>query len=202
MKEKEVERQHSHLAKAITLITTPAIVGGIFLLYTLYTLSPTTEVFYKTFLSVLFLSVILPILFIFFLMKIGKVSNFHMKERKDRVLPFGFTLVSGVASLLVVKSLESDPMIIRMFLIFLIMALGYSVITFLKFKLSGHTFVFTSAILILVSYIDLRFIFLLPFVFAIAWARVYQKEHTIGEVAGGFAYAIVSFIIFSTLINN
>lgn len=196
------EKKYSRLAKAITLVTTPAIVGGVLLFYTLYILSPTTEIFYKTFLSVLFLSVILPVAFIFLLMKKGKIANFHMKEREDRVLPFGFTLISGTFSILVVRYLNNDPMIVRMFLIFFLMALGYSVITFLKFKISGHTFVFTSAMLLLVIFLDIRFIFLLPLVFLIGWSRVYLEEHTLGEVVSGAVYGVVSFVIFSLLINS
>ncbi|MEK7447718.1 MAG: phosphatase PAP2 family protein [Patescibacteria group bacterium] len=196
------EKKYSKLAKVITLVTTPAVVGGVLLFYAVYMFSPTTEIFYKTFLSVLFLSVVLPVAFIFLLMKKGKIGNFHMKEREDRILPFGFTLMSGTFSILVVRYLNNDPVLVRMFLVFFLMALGYSVITFLKFKISGHTFVFTSAMIILIIFLDLRFIFLLPLVFLIGWARVYLEEHTLGEVVGGAAYAITSFILFSLLINN
>lgn len=196
------EKKYSRLAKVITLLTTPAVVGGVLLFYAVYMFSPTTEIFYKTFLSVLFLSVVLPVAFIFLLMKKGKIGNFHMKERKDRILPFGFTLISGTFSILVVRYLNNDPVLVRMFLVFFLMALGYSVITFLKFKISGHTFVFTSAMLILIIFLDLRFIFLLPLVFLIGWSRVYLEEHTLGEVVGGAIYAVISFVIFSLLINS
>lgn len=129
------EKKYSKLAKVITLVTTPAVVGGVLLFYAVYMFSPTTEIFYKTFLSVLFLSVVLPVAFIFLLMKKGKIGNFHMKEREDRILPFGFTLMSGTFSILVVRYLNNDPVLVRMFLVFFLMALGYSVITFLKFKI-------------------------------------------------------------------
>jgi len=196
------KRKFTWLAKAITFITTPALIGGLLLFYALYTVSPTTEIFYKTFSAVITFSIILPVLFIFFLIKKGHVSNFHMKERKDRVIPFGFTLLAGIISLLIVKHFETDPMLLRMFLTFFLMALGYSVITFLKYKISGHTFIFTSAILVLVFFLDLRFIYLLPLVLLIGWSRVYLKEHTLGEVAGGASYAVVSFVAFSLLFGS
>lgn len=199
---KPEEKKYSEAAKIITIISTPAIIGGGLLFYALYELSPSVEIFLKTFISVLVLSVILPVLFILLLMKKGKVSNFHLKEREERVLPFGFTLIAGTISLVLVRYFGNDPMLIRMFLTFFLMALGYSVITFLKYKISGHTFVFTSAILILVAFLDLRFIYLLPLVIPIGWARVYQDDHSTKEVVGGFIYALISFLAFSVLFSR
>ncbi|RJO59968.1 hypothetical protein C4544_06375 [candidate division WS5 bacterium] len=198
---KTEKKRYLALAQTITLITTPAIVGSLTLFYTLYYFSPSLEIFYKTFFSVLVLSIIMPVLFIFFLMKKGHIGNFHMKERKDRVLPFGFTLISGIISLLIIKYLENDPELLKMFLIFFLMALGYSVITFLKFKPSGHVFVFASAVLALAFFIDTRFAYSLILIAPIGWARVYMKEHTLGEVAGAGIYALFSFWAFSMLIS-
>lgn len=199
---KTEEKKYLEAAKMITTISTPAIVGGALLFYALYELSPNVEIFLKTFFSVLTLSIILPVLFIFYLMKKGKVGNFHLKEREDRALPFGFTLIAGTISLVLVRYFGNDPMLIRMFLTFFLMALGYSVITFLKYKISGHVFIFSSAIFILVSFIDLRFIYLLPLVIPIGWARVYQDDHTTKEVVGGFVYALISFLAFSVLFSR
>lgn len=196
------ETKYLSFAKAVTFATTPAIIGAMILLYTLYIFSPSTEVFYKTFLSVALLSIVLPVLAIIYLVKKGHIGNFHMKDRDDRVLPFGLTLACGVISLLIIKHFQTNPMLIRMFLTFFLMALGYSVITFLKFKLSGHTFVFTSGILLLVFFHEPRFIYLLPLVLLIGWARTYLDEHTRKEVVGGFVYAIASFLVFSILISS
>lgn len=200
--EKSGKKKRLALAKTITLITTPAIVGGLTLFYALYYFSPNLEVFYKTFFSVFLLSIIFPVLFIFFLMKKGHIGNFHMKEREDRVLPFGFILLSGIISLLIVRYFESNPELLKMFLIFFLMALGYSVITFLKFKPSGHVFVYVSAILALAFFIEINIIYFLILVVPIGWARVYTKEHTLGEIAGAGIYALVSFIFFSLFLGQ
>jgi len=199
---KDEEKKYLGTAKVISIMSTPAIVGTLLLMYTFYEFSATIEIFFKSLGAVFFFSVFLPILFTFYLMKKNKVKNFHMIEREERKMPFGFALVSSAVSLLAIKYLNANLELTRIVLTLYLMALGFVTITFLKYKISGHTFIFSSAIFILVSFLDLRFIYLLPLVIPIGWARVYLKEHTIGEVVGAVGYSIISFIIFSILINN
>lgn len=189
-------------ARVLSVLTTPAIVGSLILLYALYSLSPSTEIFLKSFALVFVLSILIPIFFIFYLVKLKKIGNFHIKNRKERRLPFIFVLIMSALSLLAVKYMGVGQELLRMLLIFYLMGLGYTVITLLKTKISGHVFVFTAGILLLTSYIDLRFVFLLPLAGVIGWSRVHLEQHSLGEVAGGFAYAIISFFVFSLLINS
>lgn len=201
-KEKTEEQDYRKLAKTISFVFTPAITGSLLLVYMLYEFSPTIDAMIKTLLLVFLFSIILPVFFTYFLLKEGKIKNFHIKERKERAVPFAFALISSSVSLLAIKYFTTNPELTRMVLVLYLMALGYVAITLLRFKISGHIFIFTSAIIVITAFSDLRFIYLLPLAGVIGWARVALKEHTIGEVAGGFAYAIMSFIIFSLLINN
>lgn len=198
----ETESNHEKLAKTISFVFTPAIAGTFILLYSIYVFSPTREIFYKSFAAVFFFSIVLPVVFTLYLVRKKKIANFHIKERKERAIPFAFALVSSAFSLLAIKYIGANPELTRMFLILYLMGLGYAAITLLKFKISGHTFVSTSAMVVLTAFSDLRFIYLLPLIALIGWARVSLKEHTVGETIGGAIYAIISFILFSLLISN
>lgn len=199
---KDEKKKYLETAKVISIISTPAIVGTLLLIYTFYEFSESTEIFFKSLGAVFFFSVFLPVLFTFYLMQKNKVKNFHMIEREERKMPFGFALVASVVSLLAIKYLNSNLELTRMIMTLYLMALGFVTITFLKYKISGHTFIFSSAIFILVSFLDLRFIYLFPLVILIGWARVYLKEHSLGEVLGGVGYALISFIVFSILFSS
>ena len=193
---------YNRFAKIISFAFTPAITGSFLLLYMVYTFSPTLEVMFKTLLIVSFFSIILPVCFTFFLLKNNKIKNFHIRERKERAVPFAFALLSSAGSLLAIKYFATNPELVRMVLILYLMALGYVAITLLRFKISGHIFIFSAAILVLSFYVDLRFIYLLPLSILIGWSRVYLKEHTLGEVIGAAVYSMISFMVFSLLINN
>lgn len=200
---KKIEDNDYHkFAKIISIISTPAITGSFLLIYMVYNFSPTLDIMFKTLLIVSFFSIILPVFFTVFLLRKDKIKNFHIRERKERAVPFAFALVSSAGSLLAIKYFATNSELIRMVLILYLMALGYVAITLLRFKISGHIFIFSSALLVLAFYTDLRFIYLFPLTILIGWSRVYLKEHTIGEVVGAVGYSIISFVIFSILINN
>ncbi len=197
--EKSDKKIYTFLAHAVTYATTPAIVGGFLLFYTLYIFSPNEKLFLETFGAICFFSIIMPVLFTFYLMRKEKVGNFHMKEREERTIPFAFAMAVSAISLLAVKLLGTNHEFFRIVLTFYLMGLGYVIINILRFKLSGHIFVFTASLLILTFFVDVRFVFLAPLIILIGWSRGRLKEHTFGEVAGSLAYSLVSFIIFSFL---
>ncbi len=186
-------------AHAITYVTSPAIVGGFLLFYTLYIFSPNERLFLETFGAIFFFSIILPVLFTFYLMRKEKVGNFHMKEREERTMPFAFAMIASAISLLAVKLLGVNHEFFRIVITFYLMGLGYVVINILRFKISGHIFVSTASLLILTFFVDVRFVFLAPLIILIGWSRGKLKEHSFGEVAGSLAYSLISFIIFSFL---
>lgn len=190
------------LARAISIASTPGITGGLFLAYALYALSPTAEIFLKSLFIVFFFSIFLPAVFTFYLLKKEKIGNFHIKERRERTIPFAFALISSTGSLLIIKYLGINHELIKMLIIFYLMALGFVAITSWRYKISGHIFIFFSSVLSLSFFLGREFAYLLLLAIPIAWARVYTKEHTWGEVLGAVGYSLVSFIFFTLLINT
>lgn len=193
------QKIYTKTAKILTFIFSPVFMGSLFLFYSLWILSPSTEMFSKAFVAILFFSILLPVIFTIYLIKKEKIKNFHLKIRKERTLPFAFAMLTSTISLIIIKYLGVNPEFLRLVLTVYLMALGYVIINLLKFKISAHVFVFFSSVLVLTFFIDLRFVYLAPLVLPIGWARVQLDEHTVGEVAGGVAYSIFSFIIFSFL---
>ncbi len=190
------------LARYISIITTPAIVGSLMLFDTLHRFSPSTEIFLETLAIVFFFSIFLPVFFTLYLLKKERIGNFHIQERRERTVPFSFALVSSTGSLLAIKYLGASPEMTKMLLIFYLMSLGFVAITSWRYKISGHMFIFCSSIFLLISFVDMRYVYLLPLAVPIAWSRVYLREHTRGEILGAIGYSIISFFTFMLLINN
>lgn len=190
------------IAKTITDISSPAVVGAIFLVYAFHQLSTSNEMFLKIIFTILALVIVAPVLFTFFLLKKGIISNFHLKIKKERLDPLLFAMVSGLAAVLCVRYLGGTGEINKIMIIFYVMALGFSFIT-LKYKISGHAFVFTSAVVMAATFLgESRFFFLLVLLFPIGWSRLYLKEHTLNEFLLGTGYALVSFSLLNIILSG
>ena len=124
MKEEMTDR-YKKLAQFITFASTHAIVGTATLFYLVYIFSPSFEDFIKIFFTALFITIIIPIVYIVYLLKKEKIQNFHMKEHKERIFPFIVMFISGGFSLFIIKHLGASPEIIRLGTIFLLMSAGY-----------------------------------------------------------------------------
>jgi len=181
-------------AKIITVISTPFLVWAFFFGYLFYYYSADTDIFLKTLFLGLFFIILLPAAFILRLYLKGKLTNLHIKVRKQRLVPFIFSLFSVMVFITSIRLLRVNPELFSIVIIYFLMAVGFVMVT-LKYKLSGHAFAFVSSVIILSTYIDQRFIFLLPLVLVIAWSRIRLNEHTPKEVLAGTLYAIVSFYL-------
>ncbi len=192
--------KYTKAARFITFASTHAIVGTAALFYLVYILSPSLKDFITIFFTALFTTVVIPVIYVIYLLKKGKIQNFHMKKHKERILPFLVIFASGILSILAIKYLGASSDIIKLGTIFLLMSAGYVAITF-KYKISGHGFVFTSSVLFLSFFANYQFLLLLLFLIPIGWSRIYLKEHTLGEFVGGATYALASFYVLSLFLG-
>ena len=80
--------------------------------------------------------------------------------------------------------------------VFIVNSVVFSVITPL-WKISFHTSVATSCIIVLMLLVNLNLVWLFLLLPLIAWARVYRARHTLLQTVAGTLLAAVNTMLFS-----
>jgi membrane-associated phospholipid phosphatase len=128
-----------------------------------------------------------------------KKFDWDVSKREKRVVPLillvGFVLLNAF----IMRSWHSEELF-AVYLRYLSILVGFSLLT-LKMKVSGHMMSATLASELTVLWFGKSFwpvLFVIP---TIGWARVYGKNHSLGEVIAGLIYGtgmtIGAFVIFA-----
>lgn len=141
---------------------------------------------------------VLPILAIALLFRFSKVSNFHLPAKEERLIPLCLTLVSMILGTIILYQIGASQKIIWVCQVFILNSIVFSVITPL-WKISFHTSVTTSCILVLMLLVNLNLVWLFLLIPLIAWARVYRERHTLLQTVTGTLLATVITMVFSIL---
>lgn len=130
-------------------------------------------------------STLLPILYILHRMKIGRITDIHISEPKDRQVPYLLGVIGAGLAFLVLKKLGSSPLLLT-FILGNILAVGMLTIINSYWLISAHT---TSISLIAVfagiafnPTIGLSLIVLVGLTFSI---RLFLRRHTVSELVAG-----------------
>lgn len=135
----------------------------------------------------------LPTLYVFWLVKKKKVSDFHIPIRSQRIRPMVFMLVTTVVSLFLLIGLHTP----RFVMILSLAAFGQLIIIFvitLKWKISGHAAaVSTFSALCWLFYGSLAgFAFIL--IPIVIWARLRLKRHTPLQTLAGTVLGLLTLV--------
>ena len=131
---------------------------------------------------------VLPFVFMLIALAKGQISNWDIRNRKERIPLYLFTLfVHGVGILLADWMGKSD--LARILLVFWLVAAVFAIVT-TRWKISLHTGVNTVLIMFANVIYHWQYWWLLGLIPLVAWARVYDKHHTwrqaaVGAVLGG-----------------
>lgn len=129
---------------------------------------------------------------LFICTKLKIFSDFDLSRRGERPLFFFLLILLGVG-LLFLYIVFGASLFLRYFIIIYLVEIILDFLITLFWKISNHTLSVTSFVLfsiILLGYSHLYLILLIPFV---AWARLYLKKHTLGQIVGGILLA--TFVI-------
>jgi len=143
---------------------------------------------------------IAPLTFVLYLYLTGRISDFDISERPERERVFtGFVFIYLIAAALL--SLVHAPVELQA------ITWGYwgtALVTMVItrwWKISTHAFGIAgpfAAMFVLFHLQPLPYVALVPLV---GWARVYLHSHTIGQVIGGAALAVINTAIFFRLFH-
>ncbi len=145
------------------------------------------------------IAVVLPTLYVFWLVRKKFVSDFHIPIRSQRIRPMIFMMVSGVVSVIALIQLHPPRFLIVIGLAACLQLIVIFAIT-LKWKISGHAAAVStfSALCILLFGSLAGFVFIL--IPVVIWARLRLKRHTPMQTLAGTILGLVTllFVVFAS----
>jgi membrane-associated phospholipid phosphatase len=176
-------RARNRTARWLTEIFQPPVVVAVQLL-----ISPVVEAGFPGTLgygalAALFVCV-LPLFLLLGLVRLGKVTDHHVSNRKQRAPVLLMALASVVAGLVVLESVGAPRSVVVMVLA---IVAGIVVIAAVSpfWKISGHAAAISSSAVIAVLMLGPAWLPLLLLIPAVGWSRVVLRAHTVAQVVGG-----------------
>ena len=185
------------IAKVISLIFDPVIVTLVSLILIIRQSEPELNRSVGWFLILFLIGILPPLIFLAYEKKKGKVTDWFLYNRAERIPIYIASLISLSVALLIIWWLEGPRNLLVFSLTSLLNAVALAFATYLDHKPSVHVSAMTFFVLVLVLLVDWRFwpsFFLIP---VVAWSRAKLKKHTWPQLSGGFF--ITLFIVLITL---
>lgn len=127
---------------------------------------------------------VLPFTVVIWLVRLGKITDHHVSNRKQRAPVLMMTAVSVGVGLLVLMSLDAPASVLAMVLTIVGGILVLAVVS-LFWKMSGHASAIACSAVIGVHMLGPYGLLLLLLIPAVGWARVVLGAHTFGQVVAG-----------------
>ena len=146
------------------------------------------------------LTLLLPVVYILWLLRRGDVSDFHLRRREERIKPMRMSLITAVFGWGILALLVAPPLLLAMAVANLVQAFLYFVIT-LRWKISIHAAV-ASALAVLTWHI--WGVLALPVMVSvplIAWSRIHLRRHTVAQTVAGTAVG-AAILMLSLLLHG
>ena len=140
-----------------------------------------------------------PILFILYMMRIGKISNLHMNTREERYLPYIVSVISSVIVLLAVNLFDGPELLSCLTILNIIVLIILGLVnTF--WLISIHTAsVSAAAVILWLVFGPGAGLAFLPFVLMVCVARYYLRRHTIGQIIAGLLLGLTATLSLAEL---
>lgn len=168
----------SRIAAVVSGILSPFLVfiATILLMVRQYATTP-REALLWSLISILFASV-LPFLFIFTLVCLGKVEGMHIVIREQRGGPLLFLLASALIGTLIWYVIGAPKALVLLGVTYFVVGVVFTTIT-LFWKISFHSGVLAASVVALTRVVAVKLLVLMVLVPLLAWARMYRKRHTL-----------------------
>ncbi len=127
---------------------------------------------------------VLPLAYVLLMVKLGKLSDHHVSDRKERAPLLMLALVSVVVGLLVLNLIHA-PTSVSVMILALIGGIPVLAAVSLLWKISGHASAISAAAVMVALMFGPAWLPLLLLVPAVGWSRVVLRDHTRGQVIAG-----------------
>lgn len=135
---------------------------------------------------------LLPILFVLYLLKTGRIKELHMSDTKERHLPYiSAVLCAGLAWALL--RIFGGPELLRCLALFNMIELAALGVINIWWLISLHsTGIMATMTLIYLVFGWQAALFVLPVVVSVIWVRLYLRRHTPAQVIAGLVLGFAS----------
>lgn len=127
---------------------------------------------------------VLPLAYVLVMVKLGRITDHHVSDRRQRPALLLMALVSVVVGLVVLQ-LMNGPVSVLVMIIALIGGIGILAVVSAFWKMSGHASALAAAAVIVVAMFGPSWLPVLLLVPAVGWSRLVLRAHTLGQVVVG-----------------
>ncbi|NUM47390.1 MAG: hypothetical protein HUU38_22035 [Anaerolineales bacterium] len=146
-----------------------------------------------------FLAHLLPVLYLVYLYKMGKVYDIHVSSPAERRIPYRVGLGGAIVSYLIVRLWADMPLLANLILIHLLIMLVLALANEL-WLISAHVATITALTLLVGQVFGALFsLILLPLIPLTFFIRRYLKRHTLGELISGLFLGVGSVLVLAAL---
>lgn len=143
---------------------------------------------------------LMPLLYIMWMVRRGKISDWHMPERRERMLPFLFSILCTTVAWQVLRLMGAPPMLPMVAIFTLAELLVMSVIT-LVWQISMHAMSISVAVVATgIVFGPVLALLVSPLMPLVGIARLKLERHTLSQVVAGLLVgAIIPLILLPLL---
>ncbi|GAA4052860.1 hypothetical protein GCM10023063_46480 [Arthrobacter methylotrophus] len=127
---------------------------------------------------------VLPLAYVLAMVRLGRLSDHHVSDRRERAPLLMLALVSVVLGLLVLNAIHA-PTSVSVMILALIGGIAVLAAVSIVWKISGHASAISAAAVIAALIFGPAWLPLLLLVPAVGWSRVMLRDHTLGQVIAG-----------------
>jgi len=192
MKEKVIfKRTSDYLAFFISVVLSPYISASVFIVIVTYAYSQNLTQFLPWMGTFFLFAVLIPAIYVLWLMEVGKISDVHISNQNERKTPFIVAGISSLMGVIILIALQAAQPVIVIGVAYAINALAVAMVTQF-WKISIHTALFSSVCTVAIIIFGWQFAWLYLLLLPLAWSRVHRHRHTILQVVAG---ALLAFVL-------
>ncbi len=144
------------------------------------------------------IAVLVPVLYVVWAVCSGRITDFHMANRRERVAPFVVSLICGLSAGLLLMGMGAPPAFVALVFAMFLQTLLLFLIT-LAWQVSVHTAVTASLVTFACQVVGPEAMPLAGFVPLVASARLYLGRHTLAQTVVGACVGSSCFALFFAL---
>jgi len=135
----------------------------------------------------------LPLVFVMWLVKTGRVTDFHLSARRERIAPFAASVSAALLAAMLLAYYEAPTVFLAPVLTALIQTMLLFVIT-LVWQISIHTATVAALATFTILALGVEMWPVAVLVPLVAWSRLYLNRHTLAQVVGGAVVGAGTFL--------
>ncbi len=181
-------------ANLVSTVFSPALVVFYAMILCSYSIDHSSKFLWTSLFALLF--VLAPMAYILYLIGRGKVTDFHISVREERIKPLCIIFIYAGFSLLL-YSFVGGPDALVTFGYLCLALTGLWILVSLYWKISGHCAAMGSLVAMVFVYQHESLVFVLPpLALLVAWSRVKLGCHSFAQTLAGFVLGTAVFWFF------